>query len=355
MKTCRTKIRRPGLIMKDAQNAKIGVIGAGSWGTAIAGMLGKKGYNVDLWAYEQEVCRSIAEERENKIFLPGIRLSENIRVSNDLALVARGKDLLVMVVPSHVMRKVAQRAADEIDDGTFLLTAAKGIENRTHLTMTGVLSEVMPGHKASLAVVSGPSFAEEVSREMPTVVTAASEDPDVAEYVQQVFATHFFRVYTNPDVIGVQLGGAVKNVIAIASGIVDGLKLGLNSRAALVTRGLTEIRRLGIRLGANPHTFAGLSGVGDLVLTCTGTLSRNHTVGKMIGEGKSLDEILSHMSMVAEGVRTAMSVYNMSKKLGVEMPIADSVYAVLYEDLKPQEAVYQLMTRSLKSELEDVE
>ncbi|MCF8111766.1 MAG: NAD(P)H-dependent glycerol-3-phosphate dehydrogenase [Desulfobacteraceae bacterium] len=341
--------------MKDAEKARIGVIGAGSWGTAIAGMLGKKGYKPDLWAYEDEVCRSIAEQRENRLFLPGIRLSENIRVTNDLARAARGKDLVVMVVPSHVMREVAERAAQGIEDGTVVLTAAKGIENKTHLTMTGVLSEVLAGRGVTMAVLSGPSFAEEVAREMPTVVAAASEDSEVAGYVQQVFATHFFRVYTNPDVIGVQLGGAVKNVIAIASGIVDGLGLGLNSRAALVTRGLTEIRRLGIRLGAHPHTFAGLSGVGDLVLTCTGTLSRNHTVGKMIGEGKSLDEILSRMSMVAEGVRTAKSVYNMSKNIGVEMPISDSVYEVLYEGLKPQEAVYKLMTRSLKSELEDVE
>ncbi|MFW6011940.1 MAG: NAD(P)H-dependent glycerol-3-phosphate dehydrogenase [Desulfosalsimonas sp.] len=342
-------------MIRDAQNTRIGVIGAGSWGTAIAGMLGKKGYKPDLWAYEEEVCRSIAEVRENRLFLPGVRLSENIRVTNDLARVAQGKDLVVMVVPSHVMREVAERAAGGIEDDTVVLTAAKGIENKTHLTMTGVLSEVFAGRRITLAVLSGPSFAGEVSREMPTVVAAASEDPEAAAYVQQVFATNFFRVYTNPDVTGVQLGGAVKNVIAIASGIVDGLRLGLNSRAALITRGLTEIRRLGIRLGANPHTFAGLSGVGDLVLTCTGTLSRNHTVGKMIGEGKSLDEILSRMSMVAEGVRTAKSVYNMSKEIGVEMPISDSVYEVLYEELKPQEAVYQLMTRSLKSELEDVE
>ncbi|MBS3808847.1 MAG: NAD(P)-dependent glycerol-3-phosphate dehydrogenase [Desulfobacterales bacterium] len=341
--------------MSDSESPEIGVIGAGSWGTAIAGMLGEKGCKVDLWAYEPEVCRSIVEDRENAMFLPGIRLSENIRVSDDLDLVAGGKNMVVMVVPSHVMREVAGRVAGSIPENAVVVSAAKGIENKTHLIMTGVLSEVMPGHTHMLAVLSGPSFAGEVARQVPTVVTAAAEDPQIAGYVQQVFATPFFRVYTNPDVMGVQLGGAVKNVIAIASGIVDGLGLGLNSRAALVTRGLTEIRRLGIKLGAHPHTFAGLSGVGDLVLTCTGTLSRNHTVGKMIGQGKKLPEILDRMSMVAEGVRTAKSVYNMSKKLGVEMPIADSVYAVLYEDLKPEDAVYQLMTRSLKSELEDVE
>jgi glycerol-3-phosphate dehydrogenase (NAD(P)+) len=341
--------------MDDPENVKIAVIGAGSWGTAIAGMLGAKGYVLDLWAYEPEVRRSIEADRENTMFLPGIRLPENIRVSNDLEKVAGGKDLVVFVVPSHVMREVAGRTAGILAADTVLVSAAKGIENQTHLTMTGVLAEVLPRHKDRLAVLSGPSFAAEVSRGLPTAVTAAAPDTEVAEFLQQVFSTPFFRVYTNTDVLGVELGGAVKNVIAIASGIVDGMELGLNSRAALITRGLTEIRRLGLKLGGNPHTFAGLSGVGDLVLTCTGALSRNHTVGKMIGQGKTLEEILSRMSMVAEGVRTARSVYNLSNKIHVEMPISHAVYAVLHESLSPRDAVYQLMTRNLKSELEDVE
>jgi len=341
--------------MNAVNNVKIGVVGAGSWGTAIAGMLGAKGYVLDLWAYEPEVCTSISTKRENDMFLPGVRLSENIRVSNDLHAVVKGKDLVVFVVPSHVMREIAGRSEKSLSRDSVLVSAAKGIENKTHLTMTGVLAEVLPGHKDRLAVLSGPSFAAEVARGLPTAVTVASANPDIAAFLQEVFSTPFFRVYTNTDVMGVELGGAVKNVIAISSGIVDGLQLGLNSRAALITRGLTEIRRLGIRLGANPHTFAGLSGVGDLVLTCTGALSRNHKVGKMIGEGKTLDEILSSMSMVAEGVRTARSVYNLSNKISVEMPIAHAVYSVLYESLNPQDAVYQLMTRSLKSELEDVE
>jgi glycerol-3-phosphate dehydrogenase (NAD(P)+) len=289
------------------------------------------------------------------MFLPGVRLSENIRVSNDLHAVVKQKDLVVFVVPSHVMREIAGHSEKSLSRDSVLVSAAKGIENKTHLTMTGVLADVLPGHKDRLAVLSGPSFAAEVARGLPTAVTVASADPGIAAFLQEVFSTPFFRVYTNTDVMGVELGGAVKNVIAISSGIVDGLQLGLNSRAALITRGLTEIRRLGIRLGANPHTFAGLSGVGDLVLTCTGALSRNHKVGKMIGEGKTLDEILSSMSMVAEGVRTARSVYNLSNNISVEMPIAHAVYSVLYESLNPQDAVYQLMTRSLKSELEDVE
>jgi glycerol-3-phosphate dehydrogenase (NAD(P)+) len=318
-------------------------------------MLGAKGYVLDLWAYEPEVCTSISTKRENDMFLPGVRLSENIRVSNDLHAVVKQKDLVVFVVPSHVMRQIAGHSEKSLSRDSVLVSAAKGIENKTHLTMTGVLADVLPGHKDRLAVLSGPSFAAEVARGLPTAVTVASADPGIAAFLQEVFSTPFFRVYTNTDVMGVELGGAVKNVIAISSGIVDGLQLGLNSRAALITRGLTEIRRLGIRLGANPHTFAGLSGVGDLVLTCTGALSRNHKVGKMIGEGKTLDEILSSMSMVAEGVRTARSVYNLSNNISVEMPIAHAVYSVLYESLNPQDAVYQLMTRSLKSELEDVE
>jgi len=340
--------------MIDTENPKIGVVGAGSWGTALADLLAGKGYAVDLWAYEPEVVDSITADRENRLFLPEIILEKNLRASGDLATVVSGKDLVLMVTPSHEMRRVGGLAASCISDDAIVVSASKGIENRTHLTMTGILESLLP-HKNRLAVLSGPSFAMEVAQKMPTVVTAAAADIGVANDVQAIFAAPHFRVYTNTDTIGVELGGAVKNVIAIASGIVDGMQLGLNSRAALITRGLVEIRRLGIRLGANPHTFAGLAGVGDLILTCTGSLSRNHTVGKMIGEGLKLDDILKEMRMVAEGVKTAKSVYNLSGKLGVEMPIAQSVYAVLYEDLPPRDALYRLMTRDLKSELEDVE
>ncbi len=340
--------------MIDTKNPKIGVVGAGSWGTALADLLAGKGYAVDLWAYEPEVVESITADRENRLFLPEIILEKNLRASGDLAEVVSGKDLVLMVTPSHEMRRVAGLAASSIPDDAIVVSASKGIENQTHLTMTGILESFLP-HKNRLAVLSGPSFAMEVAQKMPTVVTAAAYDIGVANAVQAIFAAPHFRVYTNTDTIGVELGGAVKNVIAIASGIVDGMQLGLNSRAALITRGLVEIRRLGIRLGANPHTFAGLAGVGDLILTCTGSLSRNHTVGKMIGEGNKLDDILKEMRMVAEGVKTAKSVYNLSGKLGVEMPIAQSVYAVLYEALPPRDALHRLMTRNLKSELEDVE
>lgn len=339
----------------DAEAVRIGVVGAGGWGTALAHLLGGKGYSVDLWAYEPAVKQSIAETRENRMFLPGIQLSETIVPSNDLAAVVSGKKIILFVVPSHVMREVSSQAALHMDADSLVVTASKGIENRTYLTMTGVLKETLSGEPAHrISALSGPSFAMEVAKKLPTVVTVASGDAAAAAYLQKIFVTPYFRVYTNDDLIGVELGGAVKNVIAIASGIVDGLGLGLNTRAALITRGLTEIRRLGIHLGANPHTFAGLAGIGDLLLTCTGSLSRNHTVGKKIGEGESLTNILAEMNMVAEGVKTSKSVYNLSRQQGVEMPICHSVYAVLYENLSATEAVYQLMTRDLKDEMLDV-
>jgi glycerol-3-phosphate dehydrogenase (NAD(P)+) len=334
---------------------KIGVIGGGSWGTALADLLATKGYAIDMWVFEEDVKEQILASRENKIFLAGVKLSSNLYPSNDLAEVVSGKDLLLVVVPSHVMRETTRKISGLIASETVIVSASKGIENKTHLTMTGVLEETLstiPAHH--ITVLSGPSFAREVARKYPTVVTVASRDMGIAGLVQQVFATPHFRVYTSDDVIGVELGGSLKNVIAIAAGVIDGLGLGLNTRAALITRGMTEIRRLGLKLGANPRTFTGLAGFGDLILTCTGDLSRNHTVGKKIGEGQKLKEILAEMRMVAEGVKTAKSVYNLSRKLGVEMPISRETYRILYEDLSPKEAVYRLMTRDLKQELDEV-
>ncbi len=332
---------------------RIGVIGAGSWGTALAGLLAGKGCAVDLWVFEPEVRRQIETERENRLFLPGVVLPEALRPSNDLASVSRDKDFLVVVVPSHVLRSVAERLAGVLAPGTVVVSASKGIENRTHLTMSGVLAEVLPElGPERIAVLSGPSFAKEVARRVPTVVTVACRDLTVAERVQEVFSTPYFRVYTHSDMIGVELGGAVKNVIALAAGVVDGLGLGLNTRAALITRGLTELQRLGARLGADPRTLAGIAGVGDLILTCTGTLSRNHTVGQKLGEGHGLETILGEMRMVAEGVKTAKSVYNLARKLGVEMPICEEVHGILYEGASPRDAVHRLMTRNLKQELD---
>lgn len=338
----------------DVDDVNIGVLGAGSWGTALANLLGLKGFKVDLWVFEKEVKEQIDAFRENKVFLPGFSLSANLFPSNDIAGVVSEKDLVLIVVPSHVMRETAQKVSGLLSKDTVIVSASKGIENKTHLTMSAVLKESLPEIPEDyFTVLSGPSFALEVARKLPTVVTVASIDKKLAGFVQNVFATPYFRVYTNNDMIGVELGGAVKNVIAIAAGIIDGLGLGLNTRAALITRGLTEIRRLGLKLGANPRTFAGLAGIGDLLLTCTGDLSRNHTVGKKIGEGRKLNDILSEMRMVAEGIKTAKSVYNMSLKLGVEMPISHEIYHILYDDVSPQDALLRLMTRDLKQELDE--
>jgi glycerol-3-phosphate dehydrogenase (NAD(P)+) len=334
-------------------DGRIGVIGGGSWGTVLADLLAAKGFAVDLWAFEPEVVDQINAGHENRIFLPGVRLSSNLKASNELAAAADGKDLLVVVVPSHVMRETSSRLSGCLSAQTMVVSASKGIENRTHLTMTGVLKETLRVDEDRLAALSGPSFAVEVARRIPTGVTVASRNPALAHKIQQAFATSYFRVYTSEDTIGVELGGSVKNVIAIAAGIIDGLRLGLNTRAALITRGMTEIRRLGKRMGANPRTFTGLAGYGDLILTCTGDLSRNHTVGKKIAEGRSLKAILGEMRMVAEGVRTAQSVYHLSRRLEVEMPICHQTYRILYEELPPRQALYQLMTRDLKPELDD--
>jgi glycerol-3-phosphate dehydrogenase (NAD(P)+) len=338
----------------DVKTTTIGVVGAGSWGTALANLLAVKGFAVDHWVYEAEVKAQMLEKRENQRFLPGVTLSDNLHPSGDLESVVAGKDMVLVVTPSHVTRRTIERCGHAIGPDTIVVSASKGIENQTHLTMSGVLAEVIPGLSADrLTVLTGPSFAKEVARQMATVVTVASSDTESAAFVQQVFVTPYFRVYTIDDLIGAELGAAVKNVIAIAAGVIDGLGLGLNTRAALITRGLVEIRRLGLAMGAQPRTFTGLAGVGDLILTCTGDLSRNHTIGKQIGEGKKLKDLLAEMHMVAEGVKTARSVYNLSREREVEMPISHAVYHVLYDDLDPKTALYQLMTRDLKQELDE--
>jgi len=338
----------------DPKKFKIGVVGGGSWGTALANLLASKGYAINLWVFEKEVKDQILDTGENKAFLPDVKLSADLHPTNDLAETVLGKNMVVVVVPSHLMRAITSKMANAVSEEAIIVTASKGIENKTHLTMTGVLRETLAeiSHHR-LVAISGPSFAREVARNLPTVITVASEDIETAAFTQHVFATPYFRVYTSQDVIGVELGGALKNVIAIGAGVVDGLGLGLNARAALITRGMTEIRRLGLKLGANPRTFTGLAGIGDLILTCTGDLSRNHTVGVKIGRGKKVGDILSEMRMVAEGVKTARSVYNLSCKLGVDMPIFHEAYRILYEDFSPKEAIYSLMTRDLKQELDE--
>ncbi len=341
--------------MSDITDIRIGVVGAGSWGTALAKHLAEKGFAIDLWAFEQEVKEQIEQTRENKYFLQGFTLPENIHPSNDLERVVSGKDLILVVVPSHCMREVAQNMKRFVSSQSIVVSASKGIENKTHLTMTDILKEkfdFMDGK--NFAVLSGPSFAKEVADQVPTVVAAASSDLKTAERVQKIFSGPTFRVYVNTDTAGVEIGGAVKNVIAIAAGICDGMALGYNARAALITRGLAEMKRLGTKLGADPLTLAGLAGVGDLMLTCTGELSRNYTVGKKIGKGQKIEDIISEMRMVAEGVKTTKSVYNLSRKLGVDLPICNEVYSVLFEDLDVNQTIKRLMNRDLKHELDGV-
>ncbi|MGH7822830.1 MAG: NAD(P)H-dependent glycerol-3-phosphate dehydrogenase [Candidatus Binatia bacterium] len=331
---------------------RIGVIGGGSWGTALAKLLADKGYPVSVWVHDRERCREMLEKKENSAYLPGIPLPYNLIPSHDLAEVVAEKTALVCVVPSHVFRQTLTEAAALIEGSPLVITASKGVEDETSKTMHGVLEEVLPsGLHPRIAALSGPSFAREVARGMPTAVTAAAKNVRTAADVQAMFTTSFFRVYTSTDVTGVELGGAVKNVIAIAAGVSDGLGFGHNSRAALITRGIAEISRLGMRMGADPRTLAGLAGMGDLVLTCTGDLSRNRSVGIRLGKGEKLDEILSDMKMVAEGIRNARSVYDLARKLAVDMPITEQMYLLLHEGKSARQVVVDLMSRELKPEI----
>ncbi len=336
---------------KRALDIQIGVIGAGSWGTTLANLLAKKGFEVALWVYENDLVKAIATARENPLYLPGVKLSEKIFPTNSLKEACQHKDFLICVSPSQVVRQVIEKVCPYLLPQAKIVSATKGIENNTLFTMSKVLKETLAlNDGARLAVLSGPSFALEVSREVPTAVTIASENQELAGKVQHIFSTPYFRAYTNPDVVGVELGGALKNVIAIATGISDGLGFGYNTRAALITRGLAEISRLALKLGANPLTLSGLAGLGDLVLTCTGELSRNRSVGVKLGEGMGLTQILKDMKMVAEGIKTTKSACDLSKKMDVEMPITQQVYNILYRDKNPKEAVTELMGRDLKVE-----
>lgn len=330
---------------------QIGVIGAGSWGTTLANLLAKKGFKVTLWACEEELVQHIATKRENTLYLSGITLSQNIVPTTSLQEACRNKDILISATPSHVARQVMEKLCSFLSSQVKVVSATKGIENKTLLTMSGVLREALSLKDGErLAVLSGPSFALEVSREMPTAVTIASENRALADQLQHIFFTPYFRTYTSPDVVGVELGGALKNVIAIATGISDGLGLGYNTRAALITRGLAEISRLSLKMGANQKTLSGLTGMGDLILTCTGELSRNRAVGIKLGEGIELSHILKDMRTVAEGIETTRSSFDLSRKMNVEMPITEQVYYILYQNKSPKDAVDELMRRDLKME-----
>lgn len=331
---------------------RVTVIGGGAFGTALSQVAKSNRHEVCLWVYEPEVAQAIRELHENPTFLPGIKLDPGIGVTNDMAEALAGAELVLNVVPSHLVRGVMRQAAAHIPREAVVATAAKGIEDETLLTMTGVLEEVLPPEVSRrLVALSGPTFAREVAMGVPTAIVAASHDIRVAEQVQQALSTDYLRIYSQTDMVGVELGGAIKNPMAIAVGISDGMELGLNSRAAIITRGLAEMARLGVRMGANPMTFAGLAGLGDLVLTCTGDLSRNRQVGLRIGRGERPADITRDMKSVAEGVKNAATVYKLSQKMEITMPIIEQVYLMLYAEKSPRLAVKDLMTRRLKSEI----
>lgn len=329
---------------------RVGVIGAGSWGTTLANVLAKKGYPVRLWSYEAEVADQINERRENAKYLGGITLSENLEATTSLEECVADAAFVVSVSPSQHVRGILEQIAGVLRRDAIIVSASKGIETRTLQTMAEVIEDVLPKAGARSCFLSGPSFALEVAREQPTAVTVASRSDIVARRAQELFTTEYFRVYTNADVRGVELGGALKNVIALAAGMASGLGLGNNTRAALITRGLAEMTRLGVAMGASPLTFAGLAGMGDLILTCTGELSRNRKVGFALGQGRALEDVLAEMTMVAEGIETTRATYQLAKRVGVEMPIVEQVHAVLFEGKSPRVAVEELMTREPKAE-----
>lgn len=333
---------------------KIAVIGAGSWGTALAMVLASKGYVVPFWGHNEEHLEGIREYRENKRYLPGLCLHNNIIPTSSLTDAVFECDVVCMVVPSHGFRAVYEQLVSSIKENSCVVSAVKGIENDTLMTMTQVMEDVnkalVPERKIFTAVLSGPSFAKEVAQNIPTAITIGCNDIGVAKRLQNIFVTETFRVYASSDVIGLEISASLKNVVAVAAGICDGLGYGLNTRAALITRGLAEITRLGIALDADPVTFSGLSGLGDLVLTCTGSLSRNRTVGLKLGQGQALKDIISEMNMVAEGVKTTRSGYELAQRHNIEMPILEQVYEIIYNEKNCADAVKDLLQRELKVE-----
>ena len=334
---------------------KIAMMGAGSWGTALALLLARKGLQVTLWDRDGHHVGQLAQNRENKRHQPGHPFPRSLEVTDRLPEAVAGAECVVMVVPSHGYREVYRQVYPLLKGGGVVVSATKGIEIGSGQTMTGIMQEESRDlKKLHLGVLSGPSFAAEVANRQPTAVTVAFADPLVAESVQHLFSTEHFRVYSSTDVIGLEISGAMKNVIAIAAGICDGLQYGLNTRAALITRGLAEISRLGVALGADLQTFAGLGGLGDLVLTSTGNLSRNRTIGLKLGSGMALEQALAEMTMVAEGVKTTQSCYNLAKELNVAMPILEQVYQVLYQEKRCEDAVCELFQRDLKKESEGI-
>ncbi len=329
--------------------AKINIIGSGGWGTAVAIMLAKNGHSVLLWSYLKEESENLKKYRENKPFLPGVTLPENISFTSDISECGEA-DLIITATPSHAIRSTAKSLSPYVKEGQIVLNISKGLEDNTHLTLSQVLKEELP--LCDIAVMSGPSHAEEVSRGIPTTNVVAARTEVIANKIQDIMSGPAFRVYINTDMIGVELGGSLKNVIALSAGILDGMNLGDNTKAALITRGIVEMARLGVAMGAKPETFNGLSGIGDLIVTCTSMHSRNRRAGILIGQGKSCEEATAEVKMVVEGVKTCKAAKELSDKLGIEMPIVNEAYKILFENMDPKEAIPNLMARQRKHETE---
>ncbi len=330
----------------------ITVLGAGSWGTTLSILLYTGHYNVTLWTYRDDHAKSMRETRFNTEFLPDVPLPDDLHISSDLASTVNQAEMIVAAIPTQYVRSVFAQLSDIDLSDKIIVNVAKGIENESLMTISEIIEDCCPTVKArKQSILSGPSHAEEVSRNVPTAVVAASPSIETAKLVQQTFLTPYFRVYASADLRGVELGGSLKNVIAIAAGISDGIGFGDNTKAALLTRGIVEITRLGVAMGADQNSFAGLSGIGDLIVTCTSKHSRNRYVGEQIGQGRKLSEILKEMIMVAEGVATTKSVYELSVRYNIDMPISTEVYRMLFEEKDPHQATEELMTRDAKIEL----
>lgn len=330
---------------------KISVLGAGGWGTTLAILLHYNGHSVTLWEYKKQYAKTLSKKRENTKYLPGIKIPEEIQITHNLQESTDSKNIIVLSVPSQFLRNVIKELTIKEIKNSILVSVSKGIEKNTLLTMSQMIKDVFPQlDKSQIGVLSGPSHAEEVCKRIPTAVVSASEDFETAKTIQAAFMTSYFRVYASNDITGVELGGALKNVMAIGAGIIDGAKFGDNTKAAIMTRGIAEISRLGIAMGAQPETFAGLSGMGDLIVTCMSRHSRNRYVGEKVGSGKKLKEVLASMEMVAEGVETTRSAKQLAEKNKIETPIINEVYKILFEDKDPVKATNDLMTRDMKTE-----
>lgn len=331
---------------------KITLCGGGSWGTAIARLLSNKGHELNFYIRNKEVIEDIRKNKENTKYLPGAKFEKEINLTNNLDSVLQGIDVFIIAVPTSSIREVLTSIKGKISKDVIIVNLSKGIEVESLDRISEISSEILKDNP--FVALSGPSHAEEVGKDIPTTLVASSENLKVAQTIQHEFSTPIFRIYTNPDLVGVEMGGALKNIIALAAGMNDGLAYGDNSKAALMTRGIYEMSKLGISLGANPHTFNGLSGIGDLIVTCTSMHSRNRRAGILIGEGKSMEEACNEVGQVVEGVKTVKSAYKLAKLKNIEMPITNALYKVLYEGYDPNKAVYELMTRENKDEIEQI-